>query len=174
LLYAYCMRRLNTVRTDSDAIDASTEPQGWTLTAGVDPGRHLVGEWRRLNSVRGQIANAASTALASLELSLVEFTVLDILQEQINGHMRMQDVAVVAGLTTSATTRLVNRLEERSLLRRILCDYDRRGIYTELTDQGLELITRARPVHDAAVREHFTTDDTARLLTGIAAAMTAR
>ena len=105
-------------------------------TTGVDPARHYLTQWRQLHSLHGHLENAASKVLADFGLSLVEFTVLDILQEQVNGHMRMQDVALVAGLTTGATTRLVNRLEERTLLRRLLCDSDRRGIYTELTAEG--------------------------------------
>ncbi len=128
-------------------------------------------EWRALNSLHGHLENAATKALAEFELSLVEFTVLDILQEQANGHMRMQDVALVAGLTTGATTRLVNRLEERALLRRLLCDSDRRGIYTELTAEGLALLVRARPRHDDAIRDILTAEIPAQALANIAAAI---
>lgn len=62
--------------------------------------------------------------------------------------MRMQQLARAAALSPSATTRLVNRLEDRGLLTRILCADDRRGIYTELTASGQKLYERARPVHD--------------------------
>jgi DNA-binding MarR family transcriptional regulator len=143
-------------------------------TSGLDPGRHSLPEWRALNSLHGHLENAATKALAEFDLSLVEFTVLDILQEQVNGHMRMQDVALVAGLTTGATTRLVNRLEERGLLRRLLCDSDRRGIYTELTPEGLELLARARPRHDAAIRDILTAEATAHALANIAEAIRTR
>jgi DNA-binding MarR family transcriptional regulator len=51
-------------------------------------------------------------------------------------------------LSASATTRLVNRLEERGLLARVLCADDRRGAYTELTSSGQRLLTDARPLHD--------------------------
>ena len=108
-------------------------------------------------------------ALAEFDLSLVELAeFLDILQEQANSHMRMQDVALVAGLTTGAATPVGNRLEERGLLRRVLCDYDRRGIYTELAAEGLELLARARPRHDDAIREILTAEITAKTLTDIA------
>jgi DNA-binding MarR family transcriptional regulator len=136
----------------------------------VDPTRHYLTQWRRLNSLHGHLEQAATRALVEFELSLVEFTVLDIMQEQ-NGHMRMQDVALVAGLTTGATTRLVNRLEERGLLRRVLCDYDRRGISTELTTEGLDLLDRARPRHDEAVREILSAEITAQTRTSIAGAI---
>ena len=135
--------------------------------SGIDPARHSLPEWRLLNALHGHLENAATKALAPFDLSLVEFTVLDILQEQANGHMRMQDVALVAGLTTGATTRLVNRLEERALLRRVLCDSDRRGISTELTADGLELLARARPRHDDAIRDILTAELTAQALATI-------
>ena len=157
-----------------DAPFSLPHQEEWWPTMGVDPTRHLVAQWRQLNSVHGALESAASIALAEAGLSLVEFTVLDILQEQVNGHMRMQDVALVAGLTTGATTRLVNRLEARSLLRRVLCDYDRRGIYTELTDDGVDLLTRARPLHDGAVREILTADLAVKALTDIAGAIRAQ
>lgn len=144
------------------------------LTPGMDPGRRGLPEWRALNALHGHLEQAATQALAEFDLSLVEFTVLDILQEQANGHLRMQDVALVAGLTTGATTRLVNRLEERALLRRLLCDHDRRGIYTELTPEGLDLLARARPRHDDAIRDILTAEPTAQALAHIAAAIRAR
>jgi DNA-binding MarR family transcriptional regulator len=65
--------------------------------------------------------------------------------------MRMSQLARATALSSSATTRLVNRLEDRGLLRRILCAEDRRGIYTELTESGRRLLEAARPTHDATL-----------------------
>ena len=65
---------------------------------------------------------------------------LDALSRQDGWHMRMQQLARAAALSSSATTRLVTRLEDRGLLTRILCADDRRGIYTELTPAGSELL----------------------------------
>ncbi|MGH2712676.1 MAG: MarR family winged helix-turn-helix transcriptional regulator [Thermoleophilaceae bacterium] len=59
-----------------------------------------------------------------------------------------EQLARAAALSGSATTRLVNRLEDRGLLTRVLCQDDRRGIYTELTQQGSECLAAARPTHD--------------------------
>jgi DNA-binding MarR family transcriptional regulator len=67
--------------------------------------------------------------------------------------MRMQQLARAAALSHSATTRLVNRLENRDLLSRYLCADDRRGIYSQITEQGRALLERARPVHDATLKE---------------------
>ena len=110
--------------------------------------------WRTLAAVHGLIEGRLEKALqGEHDLSVVEFTVLDALDRQDGWHMRMQQLARAAALSSSATTRLVTRLENRGLLTRVLCADDRRGIYTELTKAGERLLARARPTHDAALRE---------------------
>jgi DNA-binding MarR family transcriptional regulator len=108
--------------------------------------------WRTLAALHARIGEALEKALeAQFQLSVVEFTVLDALGRQHGWHMRMQQLARAAALSQSATTRLVNRLEDRGLLTRILCRDDRRGIYTELTAAGRALLLQARPTHDEAL-----------------------
>jgi len=65
----------------------------------------------------------------------------------------MTQLARAAALSSSAATRLVNRLEDRGLLTRILCADDRRGIYTELTAAGSTLLDEARPTHHQVLEE---------------------
>lgn len=108
--------------------------------------------WRTLAALHGRLEESLEKALQSgFDLSVVEFTVLDTLARQDGWHMRMQQLARAAALSHSATTRLVTRLEKRGLLRRTLCDDDRRGIYSTLTDDGRALLNRARPVHDSTL-----------------------
>ncbi|MEO5780396.1 MarR family winged helix-turn-helix transcriptional regulator [Arthrobacter oryzae] len=110
--------------------------------------------WRTLAALHGLIEAELERSLqAKAQLSVVEFTVLDALSRQDGWHMRMQQLARASALSASATTRLVNRLEERGLLTRILCAEDRRGIYTELTPGGITLLERTRPVHDATLEQ---------------------
>lgn len=105
--------------------------------------------WRTLAALHGSIEGELEKALqAASKLSVVEYTVLDALSRQDGWHMRMQQLARATALSSSATTRLVNRLEDRGLLTRILCADDRRGIYTELTASGQKLLESAKPVHD--------------------------
>lgn len=105
--------------------------------------------WRTLAALHGLIESELERALAeSADLSVVEYTLLDALRRQDGWHMRMQQLARATALSPSATTRLVSRLEDRSLLKRVLCAEDRRGIYTELTDAGRDLYERTRPVHE--------------------------
>jgi DNA-binding MarR family transcriptional regulator len=67
--------------------------------------------------------------------------------------MRMNQLSRAVVLSQSATTRLVTRMENRGLLARYLCPDDRRGIYTEVTPAGHELLTLARPLHDETLAE---------------------
>ncbi|GHC94060.1 MarR family transcriptional regulator [Nocardiopsis terrae] len=109
--------------------------------------------WRTLAAVHGLVETALERALKSEHgVSVVEYTVMDALNRQDGWHMRMRQLARAAALSNSATTRLVTRLEDRGLLTRVLCADDRRGIYTELTPAGTELLARARPTHDAVLR----------------------
>ncbi|GIL37284.1 MarR family winged helix-turn-helix transcriptional regulator [Phycicoccus sp. DTK01] len=108
--------------------------------------------WRRLVALHGLIESTLERSLAEEHgLSVVEYTVLDTLSRQDGWHLRMTQLGRAAALSPSAATRLVNRLEDRGLLTRILCADDRRGIYTELTPTGRELLERARPTADDAL-----------------------
>ncbi|OZC61473.1 MarR family winged helix-turn-helix transcriptional regulator [Rhodococcus sp. 14-2470-1a] len=105
--------------------------------------------WRTLAALHAHIEAELERALqAEHTLSVVEYAVLDALGRQDGWHMRMQQLARATALSSSATTRLVNRLEDRGILTRVLCKDDRRGIYTELTTDGRALLERARPTHD--------------------------
>jgi DNA-binding MarR family transcriptional regulator len=110
--------------------------------------------WRTLAALHGRLEDSLEKVLqAEFGLSVVEYTVLDTLARQDGWHMRMQQLARAAALSQSATTRLVTRLENRGLLSRFLCPDDRRGIYSQITDRGRGLLDRARPVHDATLKE---------------------
>ena len=110
--------------------------------------------WRTLAALHGLIESSLERELTTAhDLSVVEVTVLDALSRQDGWHMRMSQLARAAALSNSATTRLVNRLEDRKLIKRILCADDRRGIYTELTRSGVKLLEAARPTHDRVLEE---------------------
>ncbi|WP_306364814.1 MarR family winged helix-turn-helix transcriptional regulator [Nocardia sp. CC227C] len=114
--------------------------------------------WRTLAALHGLIEAALEKELVREHgLSVVEFTVLDALSRQDGWHMRISQLARATALSPSATTRLVNRLEDRGLLVRVLCADDRRGIYTELTDQGRALYALSKPTHDRVLEETLAT-----------------
>ncbi|MFC5719789.1 MarR family winged helix-turn-helix transcriptional regulator [Streptomyces gamaensis] len=113
--------------------------------------------WCALSALHGRIEAHIERALQTGHgLSVREFSVMDVLSRQHDGeggHLRMNEVADAVVLSQSATTRLVDRLEDRGLLTRYLCLTDRRGIYTDVTEAGLALLGEARPTHDSALRE---------------------
>lgn len=63
------------------------------------------------------------------------------------GLLRMSDLAAQTALTTSGTTRVVDRLSERGLVERQACPTDRRATYAVLTDAGRDLMLRLLPDH---------------------------
>ncbi|MET9171143.1 MarR family winged helix-turn-helix transcriptional regulator [Streptomyces misionensis] len=113
--------------------------------------------WCALSALHGKIEAHIERALqAQHDLSVREYSLLDVLSRQHDGeggHLQMKQVADAVVLSQSATTRLVTRLEDRGLLERYLCPTDRRGIYTNVTEEGLRLLQKARPTNDAALRE---------------------
>ncbi|MFG7942440.1 MarR family winged helix-turn-helix transcriptional regulator [Streptomyces cacaoi] len=117
----------------------------------------LAHSWSALSLLHGRIESRVERALQSHHrLSAREYSLLDVLSRQHDGeggHLQMRQVADSVVLSQSATTRLVTRLEDRGLLSRYLCPTDRRGIYTDVTDDGLRLLEEARPTHNTALRE---------------------
>lgn len=117
----------------------------------------LADSWCALSVLHGRIEARIERALQTgHDLSVREFSLLDVLSRQHDGeggHLQMKQVADAVVLSQSATTRLVTRLEERGLLSRYLCPTDRRGIYTDVSPDGLALLEAARPTNAAALRE---------------------
>ncbi len=113
--------------------------------------------WCALSLLHEKIEAHIERALQSKHgLSVREYSLLETLSQQHDGpggHLQMKQVADAVVLSQSATTRLVTRLEERGLLTRYLCPTDRRGIYTDVSPEGLALLAEARPTNDAALRE---------------------
>ncbi|MEU4310328.1 MarR family winged helix-turn-helix transcriptional regulator [Streptomyces rochei] len=113
--------------------------------------------WCALSLLHGRIESHLKRALQTGHgLSVREYSLLDVLSRQHDGeggHLQMKQVADAVVLSQSATTRLVTRLEDRGLLLRYLCPTDRRGIYTNVSEEGLKLLEEARPTNEAALRE---------------------
>jgi DNA-binding MarR family transcriptional regulator len=125
------------------------------VTQAPPPGTALAQRWCALSALHEGIeARIERSLTAEHGLSVREFSLLTVLDRQQEGrHLQMRQVAEAIVLSQSATTRLVTRMEDRGLLARTICKDDRRGIYTDVTGAGRELLEAARPTHDRALAD---------------------
>lgn len=72
-------------------------------------------------------------------------------------HMRLNDLGNYLCLSQSALSRLVNRLESRTppVIERKNCTDDKRGVYIDLTDEGVSLLASVEQKIDAILKEYF-------------------
>lgn len=92
--------------------------------------------------------------LADVGVPLSWFEVLVRLGRTPGGRLRMSDLAHAIALTTSGTTRLVDRIEAAGLIERQACATDRRVAYAALTEAGRKLLKKAAPVHVDSIQRH--------------------
>jgi DNA-binding MarR family transcriptional regulator len=108
----------------------------------------LVSEWREILDRHARINCALTQALEHEHgLGMSEFEVLELLASEGESCVRLQEVAEHVHLSQSALSRVVDRLEKHGLLKRGVCDNDRRAIFAELTGEGRERYEAARPTH---------------------------
>lgn len=89
------------------------------------------------------------------EISATEYMVLVYLSEAPHNQMRMSDLANMCGLSLSGMTRVVNRLESRSLVLRGKSPDDGRAWLAVLTSSGWTQLKQAWPTNLASVRRHI-------------------
>ncbi|MCG5219931.1 MarR family transcriptional regulator [Streptosporangium soli] len=92
-----------------------------------------------------------------------QYEVLARLSATADRRLRMSELARDVIVSKSALTYQVSRLEERGLVRRTNCPSDDRGVFAELTDEGMRCLEHLAPGHVAVVRanliDHLTPDD---------------
>ena len=87
-------------------------------------------------------------------LSVRWYDVLVHLEESPDG-VRMRDLAERILTSKSGLTRVVDRMEEAGLVRRVRPEDDRRTILVVLTEHGRETMERARAHHRHGIEQHF-------------------
>lgn len=118
-----------------------------------DPGITAMG---LLNEVHAGLHARFVPLLARHGLSSAEFEVLIRLARSPGRRLRMSDLAAQTTLSTSGTTRVVDRLERDGLVERTTCASDRRGFFAQLTDGGQERLGAVMPEHNALIARWFT------------------
>ncbi len=69
--------------------------------------------------------------------------------------MRMNELASQILTSKSGLTRVIDRMEEEGLVRRVRPGHDRRAILVVLTEKGTETMERARALHREGIERHF-------------------
>jgi DNA-binding MarR family transcriptional regulator len=75
--------------------------------------------------------------------------------EETPDGLRMNELAERILYSKSSFTRVVDRMEEAGLVRRVRPENDRRSILVVLTDEGRNKMEQARRHHRHAIEEHF-------------------
>ena len=95
------------------------------------------------------IKEGLSTCLKPFELSIEQFNVLRILRGQQNKPINLQDIQGRMVNKMSNTTRLIDKLISKNLVRRTICEDNRRKVEILITDKGLELLKGLDPIVDS-------------------------
>jgi DNA-binding MarR family transcriptional regulator len=88
-------------------------------------------------------------------IPLTDFEILVVLSESKDHQLRMSEIADHVLVSRSRLTYRINRLVEQGLVMRSEVSEDRRGLYAQLTDGGLALLSEAAKTHVSDVRSHL-------------------
>ncbi|MCF0089822.1 MULTISPECIES: MarR family winged helix-turn-helix transcriptional regulator [Streptomyces] len=110
--------------------------------------------WRDILSVHARTMCEIDRALHPHGLGASDFEVLDLLAAQASregGQCRVQSLVDRVHLSQSALSRLIGRLEKEGLVKRSVCEHDRRGVWIALTEKGRTLHAEVRPLQRAVL-----------------------
>ncbi|BCJ27141.1 MarR family winged helix-turn-helix transcriptional regulator [Actinocatenispora sera] len=106
--------------------------------------------WNELHRLHTKVEAAVEAAVREQHgIGISEYAIMAVLAE--HGHARMQRLAEAVELPQSTTSRLVARLESTGLLARYLCEADRRGVFTSITEAGRASHRAARKTYEKAL-----------------------
>jgi DNA-binding MarR family transcriptional regulator len=92
---------------------------------------------------------------ATTGLSMNDYHVLVVLSEAPERRLRMGELAGRLVFSPSRVTYQINSMVKRGLVRKQPCPEDGRGQEAVLTDEGLDALRAAAPLHLVTVRERF-------------------
>lgn len=111
--------------------------------------------WRSFLLGNARLFERLDADLRKFGVDLAEYEILVAVSEAPDGRIRMSELADKVHQSRSRLTHTVTRMEKGELVERTTFPTDRRGVWAELTDAGLELLRTAAPDHVAAVRRNF-------------------
>lgn len=111
--------------------------------------------WRRFLRAHALVTrHLENDLLAEQKLPLASYDVLVQLVEAPQRRLRMSELAEKVLLSRSGLTRLVDRLEREGLVRREACFDDARGLFTVITDEGVDRLRVASTTHLRGIAEY--------------------
>ena len=112
--------------------------------------------WRGLLEAHALLTRQLDAQMhAEHGLSLSAYEVLMFLDDAPDHRMRMSEIAARVLLSRSGCTRLVDRLAEQGYVTRCAAASDGRGLYAQLTNEGVNKIKAARATHREGIRRYF-------------------
>jgi MarR family transcriptional regulator, 2-MHQ and catechol-resistance regulon repressor len=98
------------------------------------------------------------------KLSITEFSVLEVLFYQ--GKQTIQQIGNRILITNGSMTYVIDKLEQKGVIKRNDCREDRRVIHITLTAEGMEIMENIMPKYQEMVDSFFgdLTDDESQLL----------
>ena len=109
--------------------------------------------WGRVLVLHARVEQELAKALQRRHgLGLSEYRALGKLVAGPRGGLRMQELAEAIGLNQSSVSRMCARLEDAGLTIRDLCEDDRRGVYSVITDAGRKRYAETEPTYCSVLR----------------------
>ncbi|APB77742.1 MarR family winged helix-turn-helix transcriptional regulator [Paenibacillus polymyxa] len=121
----------------------------------------LLDVWLSLSHIHSTLNDKLEQALLqNYDLSLKEFYVLGFISNSEGKKLRLQQLQELVGLSQSATSRLVVRMEAKNCgaLQRYTCEDDRRGVYTRITELGENKFQRALQTFNQVLQSELQKD----------------
>ena len=109
----------------------------------IEMAGHLI---RRLHQQSTQVFQAQTQA-AGIELTSVQFAALDAIEQQ--PDIDQASLAATIGFDRATIGGVIDRLEQKGLVRRVVSVQDRRARRLHLTPDGEQLLVACRPVVEA-------------------------
>jgi len=111
--------------------------------------------WRVYLLGSARLSEKLDADLRQFGIDLAEYEILVSLEEVPDQRLRMSELADAVHQSRSRLTHTIARMEKSGLVIRTTCPTDRRGVWAQLTDTGMELLRTAAPSHVLAVRRNF-------------------
>lgn len=119
---------------------------------------NLLDQWLVLKRKKEQIEHSLENELLEyMNLPLNEYYVLFFLDESKEGHRRINDLQKEIGLSQSAMSRMISRMENKKCgsIERHCCEEDKRGIYIKITAIGQEKLNKANQHINNVLKQYF-------------------